>query len=148
MTGDSLPTLILLIIVKVLLKFLWVPAGVPGGFLERLILACLEFIVHLVKVHHDVPSFIVHPKLLSENIIVLFVADTGRSVGGWDWACVTCGDHCSLSHLHKHFTLELLNYVPAIISEFDLSLWAKSVLLQSDAWEDPLINAENSHQCH
>lgn len=133
MTGDPLPTLILLIIVEVLLEFLRVPAGVAGGFLERLILACLEFIVHLVKVHNDVPSFIVHPKLLSENIIVLLVADTGRSVGGWDGASVTSGDHCSLSHLHQHFTLELLNDVPAIISEFDLPLRAKSVLLQSDA---------------
>ena len=46
MTGDPLPTFILLIIVEVLLKFLRVPAGVPGGgLLERLILVILEFIV-------------------------------------------------------------------------------------------------------
>jgi hypothetical protein len=80
MTGDPLPSLILLIIVEVLLEFLRVPAGVPGGFLEGVILACLEVIVHLVKVHHNVSSFIVHPKRFSESIIVLFVADTGRSV--------------------------------------------------------------------
>ena len=133
MTGNPLPTLILLIIVEVLLEFLRVPAGVPGGFLEGLILACIKFIIHLVKVYHDVPSFIVHPKRLIENIIVLFVADTRRSVGGWDGACVTSGDHCSLSHLHQHFTLELLNDVPAVISKFDLPLRAKSVLLQSYA---------------
>ena len=80
MTGDPLPTLILLIIVEVLLELLRVPAGVPSGFLERLALACLEVIVHLVKVHDNVPSLIVDPKRFSERIIVLFVADTGRSV--------------------------------------------------------------------
>jgi hypothetical protein len=80
MTSDPLPSLILLIIVEVLLEFLRVPAGVAGRFLERLTLACLEVIVHLVKVHDNVFSLIVHPKQLSESIIVLFVADTGRSV--------------------------------------------------------------------
>ena len=80
MTGDPLPALILLIIVEVLLEFLRVPAGVPGGFLELLTLACLEVIVHLVKVHDNIPSLIVHPTRFSESIIVLFVADTGRSV--------------------------------------------------------------------
>ena len=80
MTGNPLPALILLIIVEVLLEFLRVPARVPGGFLELLTLAGLEVIVHLVKVHDNVPSLIVHPKRFSERIIVLFVADTGRSV--------------------------------------------------------------------
>jgi hypothetical protein len=133
MTGDTLPALIFLIIVEVLLEFLRVPAGVPSGLLERLTLAILEFIVQWVKVNHNVPSFMVHPKRLRESIIVLFVAYTGRSVGGWYGACITGGDHCRLSHLHQNFTLELLYDIFAIISELDLTLRAKSVLLESDA---------------
>ena len=75
MTRDALPTFVLLIIVEVLLQFLRVPAGVSSGLLLRLILACIEFIVHLVKVHNDVAPFIVDPIRLCENIILLFVAN-------------------------------------------------------------------------